>query len=325
MVRVKIRGIYTTALTGLFLESGLTIVDPSPVIRERFGIEPSGEEEEVAISDRGDKQGVIAEGMKEGVDLVVKILKDAFPGAVFRSSSPEPLQGRLSWAEFVKLGRASFEIEFAYDSKLALDVMRGRSTPTVPCHHLLKSIDPVKVDEAERELARLPAEEITNNLKRELIYTHFRPGRNIPIDHVKLDGTSFQIKGKLVECEPEGKLKIERRFKGGGIYDGLGIPNEEGDWGTVEAEEGSWICKRSYLSLDGRLKGEIYNINTPVEFYQGRLRYIDLEVDVVRWPDGRVMVTDQPLLEEKAEKGFISWELVHKALSIAREVEKGLI
>lgn len=63
-VRVKIRGIYATALTGLLLKRGFEIVSPSEVIRARFGLPESPGPEEVLIVDRRDKQGVAIEGVR---------------------------------------------------------------------------------------------------------------------------------------------------------------------------------------------------------------------------------------------------------------------
>jgi hypothetical protein len=39
---VRLRGIYTTALTALLLEQGYTIVDASAAIQKRFGIPHRG-------------------------------------------------------------------------------------------------------------------------------------------------------------------------------------------------------------------------------------------------------------------------------------------
>jgi len=80
------------------------------------------------------------------------------------------------------------------------------------------------------------------------------------------------------------------------------------------------MLKHSYFDRQGNLKGEFYNINTPIEFYPDGIRYVDLEVDVVRWPDGRVKLTDEADLERAVERGFIREELADRALKIAREL-----
>lgn len=331
-VKVKVRGIYTTALTRILLERGFTIIEPSSAIRRRFGIGPAQEPEDALVLDKGDKQGVLVEGEKESVGIVVATLRSALPEAIFRPSSRPSLSleameaRRLSWAEFVKLGRESFEIGFPSNCKLTLDRLRAEVCPTLPGHHLLKVIASSRVDAVETELSGLPGrgEELAEALRRELIYDHYHEGRAIFIHHAKLNGAYFRLGGRISGFLPRRGLKIERRFRGGGSYDGLEVPKGEGDWGMVEVEEGSWICKRSYFSARGELKGEVYNINTPIEFYPDVLRYVDLEVDVVRWPDGRTAIIDHEELEERLRQGFLTEELAGKALTVARALEERL-
>jgi len=38
-----------------------------------------------------------------------------------------------------------------------------------------------------------------------------------------------------------------------------------------------------------------------VEFYPDKIRYIDLEIDVVRWPDGKGRVIEEDLF-------YLAWE-----------------
>ena len=84
MVKVRIRGIYSTALTKLLLDAGFEIVQPSLVIAERFGMAPSEEEPDVVISDREDKHGIMMVGPEEAVGEVLSVLRKALPDAVFR-------------------------------------------------------------------------------------------------------------------------------------------------------------------------------------------------------------------------------------------------
>jgi hypothetical protein len=48
---VRVRGIYTTALTALLLQQGSTIVDASPTIQQRFGLPQREAPEDVSICD----------------------------------------------------------------------------------------------------------------------------------------------------------------------------------------------------------------------------------------------------------------------------------
>ena len=65
MISVRIRGIYSTALTKIFLDSGFEIIQPSEIIRERFGFADEGIKGEVEanlhVHDRMDRQGIIVE------------------------------------------------------------------------------------------------------------------------------------------------------------------------------------------------------------------------------------------------------------------------
>jgi hypothetical protein len=116
--KIRIRGIYSTALTDIFLKRGSAIVSPSAVVSKRFGLAPVPEEEEVTIRDRADKQGVVVEGDREKVALVVEALRSALPEAIYRRAPEteigiDQFRGRwVSLAELAKLGRVSCEVEF---------------------------------------------------------------------------------------------------------------------------------------------------------------------------------------------------------------------
>lgn len=132
-----------------------------------------------------------------------------------------------------------------------------------------------------------------------------------------------------VASTDDGLLVIERRFSAGGRYDSLGAPKLAGDYGTIEVVEGGWVLRRTYHRADGRLIGELFNVQTPVEFSPsptptpspsrepGVVRYTDLEVDVVRWPDGRVRVVDEDDLWAAVRAGGITPALAEQALTIA--------
>lgn len=321
---VRVRGIYTTALTALLLEGGFTITAPSRATAQRFNLKGAPAQALVTISDRGDRQGVVVEGYREEAATVVAALGKALPDALFRSSgaAPELGQGRrLSWAEFQKLGRAVWVAEFPAPAKLFLDQVRARWTATIPGHHFLKIVDPERVEEAEQELGLAPerAGEAALRLKEELVYRHHHPGMGLSVLHVKPSGAAIEMRGTIREAG-RGRLVLERRFTAGGSYDSLDLPKEAGDHGTVELEEGAWWCHRRYLAADGTLKGDIYNINTPVEFYPQQVRYVDLEVDVVLLPGKGAALADEPALEEAVAQGLLPPGLAEKARAVAGEL-----
>jgi Ribonuclease G/E len=127
------------------------------------------------------------------------------------------------------------------------------------------------------------------------------------------------MRGQVLSFDA-GLLRVQRRFSGGGRYDTLDCHKRAGDHGLIEVPEHGWVLRRVYLRRDNTLIGELYNIQTPVEFERGIVRYLDLEVDVARWADGRVQVVDQADLERAVASGSIAPELAEVALEIASRV-----
>lgn len=75
-MRVRIRGIYATALTRLFDDADHAVVQASQPIRERFEGEFSVEESEIAIETTNDRQGIGIHGESGAVDTAVSQLAD---------------------------------------------------------------------------------------------------------------------------------------------------------------------------------------------------------------------------------------------------------
>ena len=102
--RVRVRGIYATALTATLLDAGHEVVDASPPIRRRFDAAFPRAPPDVRIETSADRQGVGASGEPAAVDAVRELLtdagRDAFawadptpPGAVFDGEVTETLGG----------------------------------------------------------------------------------------------------------------------------------------------------------------------------------------------------------------------------------------
>lgn len=318
---VRIRGIYATALTVLLLEQGFTIVDASPVIQTRCGITCREEPEEVSIFDRRSRQGVVVEGMQGSAMTVIQALRHALPHALFYpdregiwtsegDNVSELDRPRLRWVRYLT--------EFPATVKGQLDRLRSLKAPTIAGHHALKIINATAVEEAESRLAVAPEqrEALSQRLREHLLYTHFQPGDDVLVRHLKAGEAGVELRGHI-ESFKSGSLLLVRRFKGGGIYDGLRLPIETGDWGTIRLQEGEWVTARRYLRRDGTLVGEFYNIGTPVEFYLDHLRYVDLELDVVRLPDGTCRLEDEDVLTHKLATGLLPPALGQKAIRVA--------
>jgi len=112
------------------------------------------------------------------------------------------------------------------------------------------------------------------------------------------------MRGTVAAWDGE-RLTVERQFSGGGQYDSLFVPKLAGDWGTIEVARRSRVLRRAYFRRDGTLIGELFNIQTPAEIDERGVYYVDLEVDVVRRPDGQVEVVDEADLDAAVRVGGI--------------------
>ncbi|HIP88437.1 MAG TPA: ribonuclease E/G [Thermococcus paralvinellae] len=225
-------------------------------------------------------------------------------------------------------GRNIYEVEFGGGTRKKLDSIRNEVLPTIEGHHQFKAYDPefsFAVEIAEAILAKIPSQRI--KVRKgfiEALINNKGPkiGWLFTLEHIKPDGQKVKIgPGEVLEVSTDPlKVKIKRNLKPGKVYDGLDIPIEYGDYAITEIEEGKWWYKHSYYDRDGNLKGEYYNINTPIEIYPDRARYIDLEVDIVKWPDGKKEIIDKDDLKRHYEDGIISEKLYKATLRITQEV-----
>ncbi len=169
---------------------------------------------------------------------------------------------------------------------------------------------------------------MSEDLEKRLIWDGYSLGKKIAIEHVKLDGEILYLsEGELIEADfKERKLVLKRRkFKGRSKYDGLNVEKREGDYAITEVKEGDWFYRHTYLRGDGELIGWYFNVNTPVEFYPDRIRYVDLEVDVIARPGGEVEVIDESILERQVQAGFLSERLRERASQVAYELRSRII
>ncbi|MGP3668177.1 MAG: DUF402 domain-containing protein [Candidatus Bathyarchaeota archaeon] len=307
--KVEIRGVYSTALTNL-ISKEFEIVRMSGKIMRRFHVDHVSQDfGDVSIVDREDKQGVVILGVFEAAEAVVDFLRKNLPDVVVREKA---IKG---W-----FGYGHFNVEFPYLSKKILDEERSKVIPTVNLHHRFRVFASNILDEAEKMLSMNSEKrcEVEGELKKLL---KFNVGCEIEIQHVKVaDEEDVKLKGVTIEVN--NLLKVKRTIKGLGLYDGLNIKKEDGDYAITEIAEGSWITKHSYYSFDGKLKGEFYNINTPTELYPSKARYVDLEVDVVKVPGQKPKIIDKDKLTALVENRFINERLAKSALEKAEKLFK---
>ncbi|MHA1230179.1 MAG: DUF402 domain-containing protein [Candidatus Helarchaeota archaeon] len=225
-------------------------------------------------------------------------------------------------------GLPGFYIEFPAESKKRLDEIRGEVLETVKGHHQIKSIGndySMLIDFVEVLLEKTENnKDNINETFNEFTMQNFIKASRIGIEHVKLDGRVFRLtSGSLIEVDKKiGKFILKRYFKGtyNKLYDGLKVPIEEGDYGITEMKAGEYYYNTSYYNKNNELKGIYYNINTPLEVYQNTIRYVDLEVDVIKMPDGKIKVEDKELLDKFYIEGFISLALKEKAMKTVKEI-----
>jgi len=222
-----------------------------------------------------------------------------------------------------------YVIMLSYNSKRRLDELRGLVVATMPNHHLIKSWGrkyAYAVDVVEKLMTAL-GEGIGAMASDAIVKDAVKRGAKMVIEHIKPDGKIYELTpGVVEEFDAETvTVTLKRRFKGGGVYDGLEVPKERGDYGLSTYRLGSPISKTAYYDERGGLKGIYVNVSTPVELTPKRIRYVDLEVDVVAKPNGEVRVLDLDKAKELVERGAITAKLYDAVIETAERVRKMLI
>jgi hypothetical protein len=336
MFKVKIRGIYATALTKLLLDyknilgnqtsselldNSFALVQPSATARERFELKENDESPDLEVYDRQDKQGVQASGTSEAVNAFTSILQFCLDDVVIRKR--EAPATPLEESRYV-------DVEFPALSKKKLDEIRGSVTPTMDGHHYYKTCGAnisSALDMAEKLLETGGSREEVEKLLSQTIRAKYPiVGSLIEMEHVKLNGKVLNLGKAVIEAfdRPKSLIRFRRVFKKKGVYDGLKTEKAPGDYAVTEAKICEWHFKTRYYAKDGRYKGTYINLNTPIELYPHGIRYVDLEVDVCIWPNGRVKKLDEKKLKEAMAKGIITPKLARILKEKVQEIMKEL-
>ncbi|WP_276280642.1 DUF402 domain-containing protein [Halorussus caseinilyticus] len=220
---------------------------------------------------------------------------------------------------------------FGRESRFGLDEARREVTTTMPGHHRVKAARAsasAAVDFVEDLWAETEGPADGDDFPTGAALRQFGPseGDRLEIRHGKPDGRCFSLgRGEVTQCSPgEGKVTVRRQMSGRGTYDALGTTRESGDVAVTKFREGRWWYPTVYRSEDGAKKGTYVNVCTPVELFPDAARYVDLHVDVVKFPDGEVERVDDDELDEAVEDGYVAPELAEKARSVAGRVERAL-
>lgn len=331
MVRARIRGIFSTALTRLLLDHGFEMVQPSSVIRERFKLEnyQTRSPPDIDIYDRIDRQGIIAFGLEGAVENLASIFQSTFDDVILRRRFPtysrrdrfltyHNIRIKESYQKIVMRSdskRCQISAEFPALSKKKLDDLRSSVTPTLEGHHYYKTCGrriASFLEMAERMLEKgCPRGEVERLFKETIRREYPHVNSKVDIEHVKIDGRIFNLdNAKILEFdEDRGMITLRRVFIKKGVYNGLKITKDPGDYALTKLRIGGWSLQTRYFTSDGRYKGTYINLNTPIELYPDRIRYVDLEVDICVWPNGRVEKIDEGKLDERIAQGYLSKRL----------------
>ncbi|MFB6173353.1 MAG: DUF402 domain-containing protein [Halobacteriales archaeon] len=214
-------------------------------------------------------------------------------------------------------------VRFGREARFALDAIRREVVPTMAGHHRIKAggeAAGTAVDFVER--LRDPPSEFPFGA----VVEQFGPaeGDRIAIRHGKPDGRGFPLGEGVVVGRDGRTITVEREIGGGGTYDALGTPKEEGDVATTKLKEGRWWYPTAYRGDDGERKGTYVNVCTPVELFPAAAAYVDLHVDVLEHPDGRVERVDADELDAAVEAGDVPEPLAERARGVAAAVERAL-
>jgi len=216
---------------------------------------------------------------------------------------------------------AEARVEFPGSAKRALDEIRQSVTPTLKRHHQVQTIDSRVLEMAEVRLSAYPEEResIENTVFLETILVPLEKCGLVRLEHLRPSGKAMRPREGTLVSRDEGRIVFRRPFSNG-RYDGLDIEIHPGDYGLTEIEEGQWFVKHTYFRKDGKLIGEYYNINSPVELYPYGARYMDLEIDVIRRAGEGPFIVDEERLAILTQQGCIGPDLERKAMDVAEEL-----
>jgi protein associated with RNAse G/E len=304
--KIQLRGIYATALTQL-LHHNFSIVQPSIDIQERLDLEYTEVDPDVSIEDRRNRHGVILRGDNECLKRVRGTIAENLEESIF----------------FSKV-RGVIEVDFPLSMKRRLDDLRREVVLTLTDHHYYKSFGRevrAVLDMAERLLKKgRPREMVEEKFQRTIAQYNPYEGSTIKIDHLKLNGFNVDLGKADILSFKDDLFVYEREIRSDGTYDGLNVKKESGDKAVSRVSLPEYYIETKYYSINGKLRGTYLNINTPVEIYSSKIRYIDLDIDVIIWPDGRREIIDEKDLERAESLGVITEELADKARGVAEKL-----
>ncbi len=137
-------------------------------------------------------------------------------------------------------------------------------------------------------------------------------GQEITINARKYDGSLRRQWTAGVVIQTEELTIAVGRFEFDVEHSDLGLIKQ----GTVSFEHfwpDRWYNIFRFHDPDGSLRNYYCNVAMPFTLDGGTLEFVDLDIDVVVWPDGRVEVLDRDDFEENSVKFGYDSEVVNMA------------
>jgi Ribonuclease G/E len=265
---------------------------------------------------------------RDAPDAEMDGLRDALAAAAARA---ETIRGLPDAVEPTRRLAAPLEttwVRFNRECRFALDDVRRGVAPTMPGHHRVKAGS--RAASGAVDFVESVCDDLTGDdpMPFDAVVAQYGPeeGDRVAIEHGKPDGRLFTLgRGRVSTLDVEDReITVRREMSSAGTYDALGTPRAAGDVAITRLREGRWWYPTVYRGDEGESKGTYVNVCTPIELFPDAAAYVDLHVDVVKYPDGGVEVVDEDELAAAVEAGHLSEPLAGKASDVAETLADAL-
>src|SRR3569833_1022400 len=126
-------------------------------------------------------------------------------------------------------------------------------------------------------------------------------GDLVTVNARKYDGRIRRSWPGALVSEKDGLITLIAHFSATHFHNDLGTIHA----GTISIEHfwlDRWYNVFRFSEPDGQPKAVYTNITMPATFVGSVLDYVDLDIDVILWPDGRVNVLDRDDFERNSAK-----------------------
>jgi len=236
--------------------------------------------------------------------------------------------GQYPTPSIIEEGEQLAFVTLTRPAKEMLDNIRSKVIATIHGHHMFKSVDrnlSNYVDLLEYLVSRNRANpEDTGKGLLEYCIEQLKSKDRIEIIHIKPDGTKIRLTPGVIDSieylDNDIKIVVKRVFRKPGVYDGLQVAKELGDYDLMEIRYNSWLIIHNYYSKEGKLKGTYININTPPELSTTRIVYHDLILDVVKKPEEEeYKLLDVDEFIDVIKRNIISKDIASKIVEEVKE------